>query len=140
MSNDYLTAPQPKHAFDDVCAIQRMAINLFGREAVWSGEGDDIDEDAGELAIAIHAFDVIVAGECHRGYITAEQSLWRNTLDHFDAIKLGLTATPAAHTKAYISDIIYRYEYVRAVREGYLVDYDVVRFNSNVRLQRFTPA
>src|SRR5579862_6515357 len=40
MPNDYLTHPQPKHAFVYVCTIQRMAINLFGREAVWSGEGD----------------------------------------------------------------------------------------------------
>jgi type I site-specific restriction endonuclease len=48
------------------------------------------------------------------------------TLDHFDAIKVGLTATPAAHTKAYFNDVVYRYEYARAVREGYLVDYDVV--------------
>jgi len=29
----------------------------------------------------------------------AEGSGWRQTLDHFDAIKIGLTATPAAHTK-----------------------------------------
>ena len=41
----YLTDPQPGHAFVYVCTIQRMAINLFGRGAVWSGEGDDIDED-----------------------------------------------------------------------------------------------
>ena len=31
----YLTAPEPKHAFVYVCTIQRMAINLFGRGAVW---------------------------------------------------------------------------------------------------------
>src|SRR5438132_11599638 len=55
-------------------------------------------------------------------------------LDHFDAIKVGLTATPAAHTKAYFNDVVYRYEYERAVREGYLVDYDAVTIKSNVRL------
>ena len=31
-------------------------------------------------------------------------SVWRNTLDHFDAIKIGLTATPAAHTMAYFNE------------------------------------
>ena len=62
-------------------------------------------------------------------------SVWRNTLDHFDAIKIGLTATPAAHTKAYFRDVVYRYEYARAVREGYLVDYDVVNIKSNVRMK-----
>ena len=61
-------------------------------------------------------------------------SIWRNTLDHFDAIKIGLTATPAAHTMAYFENLVYRYEYERAVREGYLVDYDVVTVKSDVRM------
>jgi type I restriction enzyme R subunit len=135
LPKEYLTDPQPKHAFVYVCTIQRMAINLFGRGAVWSGEGDDIDDDADHLDIPIHAFDAIIADECHRGYTTAEQSHWRNTLDHFDAIKIGLTATPAAHTKAYFTDVVYRYEYARAVSEGFLVDYDVVKLKSDVRLQ-----
>lgn len=131
----YLMKPEPKHAFVYVCTIQRMAINLFGREAVWSGDGDAIEDDADRIDIPIHAFDVIIADECHRGYTTAELSLWRDTLDHFDAIKIGLTATPAAHTKAYFRDVVYRYEYSRAVREGYLVDYDVVSIKSDVRMR-----
>jgi type I restriction enzyme R subunit len=136
LPQSYLTEPQPKHAFVYVCTIQRMAINLFGPRAVWSwADAEGIDDDADEIAIPIHAFDVIIADECHRGYTTAEMSLWRNTLDHFDAIKLGLTATPAAHTKAYFNDVVYRYEYSRAVREGFLVDYDLVKLKSNVRLE-----
>ena len=131
----YLSKPEPKHTFVYVCTIQRMAINLFGRQAVWSGDADDIDDDADRIEIPIHAFDVIIADECHRGYTTEEMSLWRNTLDHFDAIKIGLTATPAAHTKAYFRDMVYRYEYSRAVREGYLVDYDVVSIKSDVRMK-----
>ena len=93
------------------------------------------DEDADRLDIPIHAFDLIIADECHRGYTGQELSVWRNTLDHFDAIKIGLTATPAAHTTSYFSDVVYRYEYERAVREGYLVDYDVVKVKSDVRLK-----
>ncbi len=135
LPNAYLTNPQPKHAFVYVCTIQRMAVNLFGRQAVWSAEEEGIDDDAEVLKIPIHAFDVIIADECHRGYTTAEMSVWRNTLDHFDAIKIGLTATPAAHTKAYFRDVVFRYEYARAVREGYLVDYDVVNIKSNVRIK-----
>lgn len=130
----YLKNPKPKHAFVYVCTIQRMAANLFGREAVFSREGDEIDSDAEKIDIPIHAFDVIIADECHRGYTTAEVALWRKTLDHFDAIKIGLTATPAAHTKAYFTDVVFRYEYSRAVREGYLVDYDVVTIKSGVRM------
>jgi len=60
--------------------------------------------------------------------------VWRNVLDHFDATKVGLTATPAAHTKAYFKDVVFRYEYERAVREGYLVDYNVVTIRSDVRM------
>ena len=135
LTADHLLDPRAKHTFVYVCTIQRMAVNLFGRAAVWSGEADEIDDDADQLDIPIHAFDVIVADECHRGYTTAEQSIWRNTLDHFDAIKIGLTATPAAHTKAYFKDVVFRYEYSRAVREGHLVDYDVVKLRSNVRVE-----
>src|SRR5437867_4562919 len=130
----YLENPQPGLAFAYVCTIQRMAINLFGRQAVFASTDETIDDDAEEIKIPIHAFDLIIADECHRGYTSAELSVWRNTLDHFDAIKVGLTATPAAHTKAYFNDVVYRYEYERAVREGYLVDYDAVTIKSDVRI------
>ncbi len=130
----YLTDPQLGQAFVYVSTIQRMTINLFGKDAVFNPGDDPIDEDADKLDIPIHAFDLIVADECHRGYSSKELSVWRNTLDHFDAVKIGLTATPAAHTTAYFENVVYRYEYERAVREGYLVDYDVVSINSNVRM------
>jgi type I restriction enzyme R subunit len=113
-----------------------MRIYLFGREGMFSSEKGDTDEeeDAGKLDIPIHAFDCVIADECHRGYTSAEESKWREVLDHFDAIKIGLTATPAAHTKAYFTDIVYRYDYQRAVREGYLVDYDVVKVHSDITM------
>jgi type I restriction enzyme, R subunit len=130
----YLTTPKLGQAFVYVSTIQRMTINLFGREAVFGLGDEPIDDDTHKLDIPIHAFDLIVADECHRGYSSKELSVWRNTLDHFDAVKIGLTATPAAHTTAYFENIVYRYEYERAVREGYLVDYDVVSINSNVRM------
>jgi type I restriction enzyme R subunit len=95
---------------------------------------EELDDDVGQLDIPIHAFDAIIADECHRGYTKSELSVWRNTLEHFDALKIGLTATPAAHTKAYFNEVVYRYEYERAVREGYLVDYDVVTVRSNIRM------
>ena len=135
----YLTDPKPGHAFVYVSTIQRMAINLFGRSAVFGLATRTIDDDAEQLDIPIHAFDLIIADECHRGYTAAELSIWRDTLDHFDAIKIGLTATPAAHTTAYFKDVVYRYEYERAVREGYLVDYDVVTIKSDVRMNGDLP-
>src|SRR4029077_17624658 len=96
---------------------------------------EPIDEDAERLDIPIHAFDLIIADECHRGDSGKELAVRRETLDHFDAIKIGLTATPASHTTTYFKDLVYRYEYERAVREGFLVDYDPVKVKSNVRLQ-----
>src|SRR5262245_18025944 len=131
----YLIDPQPGHAFVYVSTIQRMTINLLGRNAIFETGDEPIDDDAEKLDIPIHAFDIIVADECHRGYTTGELSVWRKTLDHFDAIKIGLTATPAAHTKAYFKDVVFRYEYERAVREGHLVDYDVVKISSDVRMK-----
>src|SRR5439155_26861877 len=95
---------------------------------------EPLDEDANKLDIPIHAFDLIIADECHRGYSGRELSVWRRSLDHFDAIKVGLTATPAAHTVAYFEKIAFRYEYERAVEEGHLVDYDAVRIKSDVRM------
>ncbi|MCA1576998.1 MAG: DEAD/DEAH box helicase family protein [Acidobacteria bacterium] len=130
----YLTNPKQGDAFVYVSTIQRMTINLFGRDAIFNIGDETIDEDAEKLDIPIHAFDVIIADECHRGYSSGELSVWRKTLDHFDAVKIGLTATPAAHTKAYFKDIVYRYEYQRAVQEGHLVDYDVVTIKSDVRM------
>jgi type I restriction enzyme, R subunit len=137
LSNRYLTDPQPGDAFVYVSTIQRMAINLFGRQGMFEGEGE-IEDDAEQLNIPIHAFDLIIADECHRGYSRKEESVWRDTLDHFDAIKVGLTATPAAHTVAYFGDPVFRYSYKEAVDEGFLVDYDVVKVRSDVRIEGVT--
>ena len=124
LPNSYLTNPQPGHAFVYVSTIQRMTINLLGPGAVFRTRDEEGDDDAPVLDIPINAFDLIIADECHRGYSTQEIATWRKTLDHFDAVKIGLTATPAAHSMAMFKEITYRYEYERAVREGYLVDYD----------------
>jgi type I restriction enzyme R subunit len=134
LPNSYLTDPKPGSAFVYVSTIQRMTINLFGGQAVFGLGDETIDDDAEQLEIPIHAFDLIVADECHRGYTSSEVAIWRRVLDHFDAVKIGLTATPAAHTTSYFKDVVYRYEYELAVREGFLVDYDVVTIKSNVRL------
>ena len=131
----YLLEPSARQAFVYVSTIQRMTINLLGRDAVFGIGDEEIDADADKIGdIPIHAFDLVIADECHRGYTSSEVAIWRQTIDHFDAVKIGLTATPAAHTTAYFKDVVFRYEYERAVREGYLVDYDVVAVKSNVRM------
>ncbi|HQO93175.1 MAG TPA: restriction endonuclease subunit R, partial [bacterium] len=61
-------------------------------------------------------------------------NIWRSVLNHFDALKIGLTATPASHTVAYFGNPVYRYTVEEAVTEGFLVDYQAVRIKSDVRI------
>jgi type I restriction enzyme R subunit len=132
----YLTAPQPSQTFVYVSTIQRMAINLFGAEHAFpqAASDPDYEEDAHRLDIPVHAFDLIVADECHRGYTSQELGIWRQTLERFDAVKIGLTATPASHTVNLFGDPIYRYTTEEAIADGYLVDYEAVRIRSDVRM------
>lgn len=129
-----LENPKLGDAFVYVSTIQRLSMQLFGGEKALRLDDEAVDADVRQLDIPIHAFDLIVADECHRGYSAKELSVWRDTLNYFDAIKVGLTATPAAHTMAYFENLVFRYDYERAVKEGHLVDYDVVRVRSNVRM------
>lgn len=91
------------------------------------------------LAIPVDQYDCIVVDECHRGYsldrdlseaeLTFRNELdyiskYRRVLDHFDAVKVGLTATPALHTSAIFGDPVYEYGYRQAVLDGYLVDHE----------------
>lgn len=129
----YLTDPDPSAAFVYVSTVQRVMINLFGRQAEMGG-GEAAEPDADRLDIPIHAFDLVVVDECHRGYTGGEVGLFRQTLDHFDAVRVGLTATPTALTTAYFGPPAFRYEYEQAVLDDYLVDYDLVKIHSGVHV------
>lgn len=89
--------------------------------------------------LTVDSFDCIVVDECHRGYTLDREmsdgelkfrnesdyiSKYRRVLDHFDAVKVGLTATPALHTTAIFGKPIYQYSYRRAVIDGYLIDHE----------------
>ncbi len=137
----YLTDPGGDLAFVYVCTIQRMATHILGRAHLPErrDSSDEVpdevaDEGLDRLPIPIHAFDMVVADECHRGYTAQEESRWRDTLDHFDAVKIGLTATPARHTAAYFKHKVFTYSYEEAVRDGHLVDFDLVNVRSEIRL------
>ncbi|GHV41536.1 type I restriction-modification system deoxyribonuclease [Spirochaetia bacterium] len=136
LPNEYLTQPTNSHTFVYVATIQRMAINLFGQEGSFNQDVSDpeIDDEALNLQIPIHAFDIIIADECHRGYTSKDTNIWRSVLNHFDAVKLGLTATPALHTVGYFGDPVFRYTVEQAVLEGFLVNYQAVKIKSDVRI------
>ena len=51
LPNRYMTDPQLGQAFVYVSTIQRMTINLFGRDAVFGLGDESIDEDAKKLDI-----------------------------------------------------------------------------------------
>lgn len=87
----------------------------------------------------IDQYDCIVVDECHRGYLLDRElsetelsfrgyddyiSKYRRILDYFDAVKIGLTATPALHTTQIFGAPAYTYSYREAVIDGYLVDYE----------------
>ncbi len=137
LPKSYLTSPKSGHTFVYVSTIQRMTINLFGWENAFPQEvGDpDYEEDTEKLDIPIHAFDIIIADECHRGYTTKVSAIWRDVIEYFDAIKIGLTATPAPHSLSLFKEVIYRYTTDQAIQDGYLVDYEPIRIKSNVRIK-----
>lgn len=135
LPNEYLTKPDATKTFVYVSTIQRMAINLLGKGAVFTDENNDADvEEGDQMDIPIHAFDIIIADECHRGYTSQDTNVWRTVLEYFDAIKIGLTATPALHTVAYFGSPVSRYPIEDAILEGYLVDYNAVKINSGVKM------
>jgi type I restriction enzyme R subunit len=131
LPEEYLTKPQGKHTFIYVSTIQRMAINLLGKDVL---ENMEYDVDADKLDIPINAFDIIIADECHRGYSAKETGTWQYVLDYFDALKIGLTATPATHTLALFKNKVFSYSTEQAVLDGYLVDYDAVKIKSAVHV------
>jgi type I restriction enzyme, R subunit len=87
----------------------------------------------------IDQYDLMVVDECHRGYLLDRElsdaelsfrseedyiSKYRRVLEHFDAVKIGLTATPALHTVQIFGNPIYTYSYREAVIDGYLIDHE----------------
>ncbi|MGE0131345.1 MAG: type I restriction-modification system endonuclease [Blastocatellales bacterium] len=88
---------------------------------------------------AVDQYDCIIVDECHRGYLLDRElsdtemtfrdfddyiSKYRRVLDYFDAVKVGLTATPALHTTQIFGPPIFTYSYREAVIDGYLIDHE----------------
>jgi type I restriction enzyme R subunit len=86
-------------------------------------------------------FDLIVIDECHRSIY----GQWRRALDHFDGIKIGLTATPCVMQEApdvdeedrqsvrdtlrffEVNHPTYTYSMREAIADGHLVPYEIYR-------------
>lgn len=87
----------------------------------------------------VDAFDCIIVDEAHRGYTLDQEmtegelanrdvsqylSSYRRVLDYFDAVKIGLTATPAKHTTEIFGKPVYTYSYREAVADDWLIDHE----------------
>jgi type I restriction enzyme R subunit len=109
-----------------ICTIQGLVQRVLFTEDI--SETPPIDQ-----------YDLMVVDECHRGYLLDRElsdaelcfrsqedyiSKYRRVLEHFDAIKIGLTATPALHTVSIFGDPVFKYSYREAVIDGYLIDHE----------------
>ncbi|RKD90424.1 type I restriction-modification system endonuclease [Mangrovibacterium diazotrophicum] len=89
--------------------------------------------------LPVDTYDCIIIDEAHRGYLMdrelAEEELnfkdqndyvskYRKVLDYFDAVGIGLTATPALHTTEIFGNPVFTYSYREAVIDGYLIDHE----------------
>ncbi len=85
----------------------------------------------------VDQYDLMLIDECHRGYTLDREmsdaelgfrseadyvSKYRRVLEHFDAVRIGLTATPALHTTEIFGRPIFTYGFREAVIDGWLVD------------------
>ena len=97
------------------------------------------NRDEADAPPPVDQYDCIVVDECHRGYLLDRElsdtelgfrgfddyvSKYRRVLDAFDAVKIGLTATPALHTTQIFGRPVFNYSYREAVIAGYLVDHE----------------
>ena len=109
-----------------ICTIQGLVKRVL--YAADSSEAPPVDQ-----------YDLMVIDECHRGYLLDREmsdeelsfrgqegyiSKYRRVLEYFDAVKVGLTATPALHTTDIFGDPIFTYSYRQAVIDGYLIDHE----------------
>lgn len=102
-----------------------------------------LDSDDGGRTLSVDQYDCIVVDECHRGYNLDQEltdnelnfrdeadyiSKYSRVLEYFDAVKIGLTATPAVHTLEIFGGTtnmpVYQYSYRQAVLDGFLVDHE----------------
>lgn len=85
----------------------------------------------------VDQYDLLLVDECHRGYTLDREmsdaelgfrseadyvSKYRRVIEHFDAVRIGLTATPALHTTEIFGRPIFTYGLREAVIDGWLVD------------------
>jgi type I restriction enzyme R subunit len=88
-------------------------------------------------------FDLIVIDECHRGS-AAEDSAWREILDHFaGATQIGLTATPKdteyVSNMDYFGEPVFSYSLKQGISDGFLAPYKVIKVHIDRDVEGYRP-
>lgn len=110
-----------------IATVQGMVKRIFYNES------DEADIPS------VDQYDCLIVDEAHRGYTLDKEmselelefrdhedyvSKYRKVLDYFDAVRIGLTATPALHTVEIFGRPVFNYSYREAVIDGYLIDHE----------------
>lgn len=116
---------------EDTTKVHIATVQGMVRRIMYVGEN--------ETAPSTGQYDCIIVDEAHRGYILDKtidedeidfkdeddyRSKYRMVMEYFDAVKIGLTATPALHTVSIFGDPVFAYTYRQAVIEGHLMDHE----------------
>jgi len=142
MSKSKVSSPKEGDAHIYVTTIQRLFQQITGRSTFRNDEEEDEmewEEKPVEYnkQIPIDGFDLIISDECHRSIYNT----WEIVLNYFDAVQVGLTATPTGRTFVFFDrNLIYRYGLKKAIEDGYLVDYDPVRiYTKSTKEEAYIP-
>lgn len=117
-----------KYPEGDVCCVQIATVQSMIKRVLFEPENQP----------SVGQYDCIVVDECHRGYLLDQLmddtelefrdhddylSKYKQVIHYFDAVRIGLTATPAAHTAKIFGSPAFTYSYPEAVIDGFLVDH-----------------
>ena len=136
--------PEGLQTLDDIYNIKGLEDKVIDKEtriqiATVQGMVRRILYNDGDTMPAVTDYDLIICDEAHRGFSLDKdmgeediqyrdqrdfQSKYRKVIEYFDAVKIGLTATPALQTTEIFGQPVFKYTYREAVIEGYLVDHD----------------
>ncbi|MDK2977400.1 MAG: type restriction enzyme subunit [Bacteroidales bacterium] len=122
-----------------ISTIQRMYSILKGEELDETAEEHSLNEiklnneNPKEVVynpdVPIETFDVIIIDECHRSIY----NLWKQVLDYFDALLIGLTATPDNRTFAFFHEnVVSEYTHEEAIADGVNVGYDIYTIETEI--------
>ena len=128
LSTIYNIATMGDMAVEAETRVQVATVQAMVKRIFQSGANPNIDD-----------FDCIIIDEAHRGYTLDQEmtegelanrdasqylSSYRRVLDYFDAVRIGLTATPAKHTSEIFNPPVYTYTYREAVADDWLIDHE----------------